>query len=167
MQPRWCPAGTYGCIRRYRPARTGGTHESVPQPRVVDRVACRGAGCLRYGHHARRRDRPSPGSGAARRHRLCPAAHAHADCVSLTNAQALAHGNTNARTVTNAHLATDSGTVTDAHGHAHPGTVTDTQAFAHGKTFAHPVPDTGTITDAVTHQRPIGAQQRSEPRGVH
>jgi hypothetical protein len=168
MQPRWRPRGTYGCIRRYRPARTGGTHEIVPQPRVVDRVACRGPGRLGHGHRARGRDRPSPCPAAARRHRLRPAAaHTQALPGTVADAHGLTHRNTNPRPVTDALLTAEPGTVTDAHGLAQPGTVTDTQALALRRTVAHPVPNAGTITVTGTHQPPIGAQQRSEPRGVH
>jgi hypothetical protein len=145
-------------------------HENVPQPRVVDRVACGGSGRLGHGHRARGRDRPSPCYGAARRHRVRPAAvHARADPGTVTDAQGHAHPRTDAHG--HAHPGTDPGTVTDAGGHAHPGTDsginTDAQALAHRGTDAHPVPDAGTIADGSTRRRPIGAQQRSEPRGVH
>ena len=85
--------------------------------------------------------------------------------VTVTDDQGLAHPRTDARTVA------DAGSNTNAGGLAHPGTNTgintDAQALALRTTVAHPVPDAGTITDTGTLQRPIGAQQSSEPRGVH
>jgi hypothetical protein len=117
-------------------------HENVPQPGVVDRVACRGAGCHGHGHRARGRDRPSPCPGAARRHHVRPAAHAHADCASITGAQP--GGDADARTVTNARIDTYSAAVTNARIDTDSGTITDTQGLA------HPVPDADTISDAGT-----------------
>jgi hypothetical protein len=115
MQPRWRPAGTYGCIRRYRPARTGGTHENVPQPRVVDRAAGRGSGRLGHRHRAGGRDRPSPCPGAARRHGIRPAAAlalAVGQPGTVTNAQALAQRDTDAGTITIAGIITDARALT-------------------------------------------------------
>jgi hypothetical protein len=140
-------------------------HENVSQPRGVDWVAGRGAGCVGHGLHARRRDRPSPCPGTARRHPVRPAA---AQAQPVTGAHGHAQAITERLPVTNAHRDAESGTVTDAQALAHPGAVTDAQALAHPETVAHPVPDAGTIAETITNtQPPIGAKQRSEPRGVH
>jgi len=143
-------------------------HENVPQPRVVDRVARRGSGRLGHGHRARGRDRSSPCPGAARRHGVGPAAgHARGQPGTVTVAKALAHRNTNTVPVTNAQALAHRKTVANAQALALRKTVADTQALAFPKGVAHPLPDAGTITVTHTHRRPIGAQQRSEPRGVH
>jgi hypothetical protein len=140
-------------------------HENVPQPRVVDRAAGRGAGCLGHGHRARGRDRPPPCPGAARHPVRPAAAQAHPESGTVTNA----HGHAHPGTVTNTHRHAHPGTVTNTHRHAHPGTVTNTEGLAHPVPDADTISDAGTVTVSVTgtHQRPIGAQQRSEPRGVH
>jgi len=141
-------------------------HENVPQPRVVDRAACGGSGRLGHGHRARGRDRPSPCPAAACRHRVRPAAaRTQAQPDTVADAQGLAHPGA------------DTGAVADAGGNTDARALTNARAYP--VTEAVPVPETlalrgadtctvtigGTVTDAL--QPPIGAQQRSEPRGVH
>jgi hypothetical protein len=165
MQPLRLRTGTYGCSRRRQPARTGGQHESVPQPRVVGRVARSGPRHLGHGCGARRRDRTPPRPEAARSHRLrSPAASARAEPgavafgVAGTFASTVAFGlaGTLARTV--AFGLAGSGAVADPEEVALPGA--DAGGFAHARAF------TKRFARAASLARE-GSPQRSEPRGVH
>jgi hypothetical protein len=149
-------------------------HENVAQPDVVDRVAGCGPGRVGHGHRTRRRDRPSPCPGAARHHRVRPAAvHARADPGAQPGADARAQPSADARGLaqpgavpgTYARAIADryAGTVTrhsadaGAHARPHPGPVTN----RHAHTIALPLAQPGTLVAGK------GASQAVEPRGVH
>jgi hypothetical protein len=105
-----------------QPVRTGGQHESVPQPRVVGRVVRGGPRHLGHRSRARGRDRTPPRPEAARGDRVRPPASARTDPGTVTSSQPSAVTSGQPRTVTNSQPST----VT--RGHALSGTVANAQA---------------------------------------
>jgi RNA polymerase sigma-70 factor, ECF subfamily len=148
MQPRRLLTGTYGCSRRHQPDRTGGQHESVPQPRVVgNRAARSGPRHLGHGGRARGRDRTPSRAEAGHHHRVRPPAGARTGPGAITNGQRGTVTDGQPGTVTDGHA----GTVTDARSHALSSTVAD----AHAETLSQSGADSGGLARPRARTKPF------------